>query len=746
MISFSLFRTPGSSFFGFPIDGRPKQKLTMNNSYGQRGLSEIEHNPEQPVRREIFLIRLTYVIAICVAVGLTAFAVVADRVRIEWAEKKLRDDVRDSLAKIRGRLESNVLANVQLVRGIPGLISLKPDFSQSDFEKAMAPIFGERSQVRNIAAAPDMVIRFMYPIQGNEKAIGLDYRTNPAQFEAADLARRERRLVLAGPVDLVQGGTAFISRIPVFLKDADGSERFWGLVSAVIEADQLFRESGLLNNNLPIEIGMRGKDGTGSHGECFFGPEDIWDQSPVLNEIELPYGSWQMAAIPKTGWTTSPRGLWTQRIMFLLTGGLIVIPLLILARTRNQLLETVIQRQKAEDERRELELQVLHKQKLESLGLLAGGVAHDFNNILTAMMGFIYLLENRLQADEESRELLKNVSDAAERASSLCNQLLAYSGKGQFVIESIDLSELIRETEALLRVSIPRTTQVILDLADDLPRIEADASQIRQVVMNLITNATEAIGEKPGKVRIQTGLSNLSPRDVAQNLVGNSCDVGEHVTIRVSDSGCGMTPETLNRMFDPFFTTKKTGRGLGMAAVLGVVRSHNGAILCDTHPGGGTSFTVAFPPTTRAQVLPLESKTGAELSIHQTILLVDDEPVIRTGVAKALKDRGFTVLTASDGEEGMRIFNSHRKEIGLCIIDMVMPKLDGKAMLREIRKTSPDARVILTSGYAKEAFVHQSQLKAPIAFLKKPFRIDQLMTLIAKMSSRNNLSLESTVA
>ncbi len=683
---------------------------------------------------ELRLTRFIYAIAISVAVGLVVFAVRADLVSTERSKTAARAEVQAELAVIRSQLESNLIADLQLVRGLPGLFALEPNLTQEQFERAVKPLFLEQSRIRNIAAAPDMVIRLMYPIAGNEEAIGLDYRTIPEQFETVDLARRQRRLVLAGPVELVQGGTGFISRIPIFEEGDDGAERFWGIVAAVIDAENLYRDSDLLDSDLGVEIAIRGKDSTGLDGELFFGRPEVFESDPLLAEIEFPEGSWVMAAVPRHGWRDESDGIWLQRGIFLLAGAMTVVPLLMLARTRHLLGKAAVKRFDAEEAHRKIEQQMLHAQKLESLGIMAGGVAHDFNNILTAIQGYTQLAASVPAGDPNVPEFLTHIDQAADRAGALCNQLLAYSGKGHFVVEAVDLSDLIRETESLLRVSIPKVVRVELDLADELPAVEADATQLRQVVMNLVTNGIEAHGGDDGVLTIKTGLLRASSSLLKQNVAGNECPAGDYVYVRVTDTGCGMDSSTLEKVFDPFFTTKSTGRGLGMAAVLGVVRSHGGAVFCETEMGLGTSFTVAFRPCDRTPTVQAEDHESCP-ALPATVLIVDDEPEVRRVIAQSLSSHGHSVLTAGDGRRGVEVFEEHIREISLCIVDMAMPRMGGMDTLRCMRQVRPDVPVILISGFSEDEVATNRGGETPNAFLKKPFRPNELIRLVNEVTA-----------
>ena len=296
--------------------------------------------------RHGFAVTFVHLVAALLAGGLLLAAVFVERLNAERHATAIRAATQDRLGLLRGRLEDNLHGNIQLVRGLPGIVALKPELTQEDFARAVRPLFHEHSQLRNVDADPDMVIRFMYPLAGNEQLIGLDTRTIPEQAEATDRVRRTRQLVLAGPVHLVQGGTGFISRIPVFIEEPGGQERFWGLISAVFDAERIYRAGGLLDDDLAIEVGIRGKDALGTQGRVFFGRAGIFDENPVLASVPLPQGSWQLAAIPRGGWPSEPNDVWALRLGFVSAGLLMVLPLLALGRTLSILAVANLRRDK----------------------------------------------------------------------------------------------------------------------------------------------------------------------------------------------------------------------------------------------------------------------------------------------------------------------------------------------------------------------------------------------------------------
>ncbi len=384
-------------------------------------------------------------------------------------------------------------------------------------------------------------------------------------------------------------------------------------------------------------------------------------------------------------------------------------------------------RRQADDERQRVEKKIQETQKLESLGILAGGIAHDFNNLLTGMIGNASLARLEVAATSPLLPYLDAIEEATVRAADLCRQMLAYAGKGRFVIQNLDLSALVRETTYLLQCSIGKGVVLKYELAEGLPAVKADATQLRQIVMNLVINASEAIGKKSGIVRIATGVVHADRAYLDGMVIGPDLPEGECVYLQVSDTGSGMTPETLERIFDPFFTTKFTGRGLGLAAVLGIVRGHQGALKIYTEEGKGTAFKILLPCTDGPAVAPVILDTGMELWRGSgTVLVVDDEPTVRVTAARMLESIGFSVLTANDGREAVARFRAEAAGIRAVLLDLTMPHLDGEGTFRELRLLQPDVRVLLMSGFNEQEAISGFVGKGLAGFLQKPFRVESL--------------------
>ncbi len=386
----------------------------------------------------------------------------------------------------------------------------------------------------------------------------------------------------------------------------------------------------------------------------------------------------------------------------------------------------------AEEERLNLERQLLHAQKLESLGVLAGGIAHDFNNILTAIIGNADLALMRLNPESPALENLQRIEKAAARAADLARQMLAYSGKGQFVIESIDLNRLVEEMGHMLSVSISKKALLRYSLAHPLPAIEVDATQIRQIIMNLVINASEAIGDDSGVIAISTGCMECDEPSLKELWLTDAIPAGEYVFLEVADSGCGMDEDTLARIFDPFFTTKFTGRGLGMAAVLGIVRGHRGAIKVQSEPGKGSFFKVLFPAGSRQAEQP-NGVDGAETWRGSGVaLLVDDEETVRSIGGEMLLELGFEVVMASDGNEALEKFKA-RPEIGVVILDLTMPRMGGEHCFRELRRLDPNLRVIMSTGFSEQEIAQKFAGMGLAGFVQKPYNFSVLRDALRKI-------------
>jgi two-component system, cell cycle sensor histidine kinase and response regulator CckA len=378
-------------------------------------------------------------------------------------------------------------------------------------------------------------------------------------------------------------------------------------------------------------------------------------------------------------------------------------------------------------DRKRLADQLREAQKMESIGVLAGGIAHDFNNLLTSIMGNASLVLDNVPAWDRNRENLEALIDGAHRAADLTRQLLAYAGKGRFLITRVNLSELVRQMLNLLRSSVPATTDLVCEFEEGMPAVDADSGQIQQIIMNLVLNASEALAEKPGRVSVSTSYRAIDDSYIRQAQL--DIPSGGYVCLEVEDTGGGMDPATCARIFEPFFTTKFQGRGLGLSAVQGIVRSHRGAILVYSNPGSGSKFTVLLPPASAAAAVPRATGvTGSHQDLlgHGTVLVVDDEPGIRRVAKSALERYGYTVVLAENGAEALDIFVRMPEQISLVLLDLTMPGMTGEEAFTRLRAARRDVPILLTSGYNQIEAIRRFAGLDPAGFIGKPYSAPEL--------------------
>ena len=402
--------------------------------------------------------------------------------------------------------------------------------------------------------------------------------------------------------------------------------------------------------------------------------------------------------------------------------------------------QNITARKKAEEERLEIERQFQQAQKLESLGVLAGGIAHDFNNILTIIQGHCFMARNT-NGPETTREThILHIEDAANRAAQLCHQMLAYAGKSSLVQSRINLRLLLEDMVKMLRAAIPKNVSIELDLASDEPEITGDPAQIQQIVMNLIINAADAIGGNNGTIRVVLTILSGLTSPLENDFFGNTIPAGSYACLEVSDNGCGMDVETQRRIFEPFFTTKFSGRGLGMSAILGIIKSHDGALHLSSRPGAGTCFKIylALSPTScTADTAPTAKPSVHPVKAIGTILLVDDEEALLIIGSSLLHAMGFSAITASNGREALEIFRKRASEIDLVLLDMIMPEMGGVEAYHELRKLSRNIPVVICSGCNVEGFSIKSYNDELVGCVQKPYRPDQLQEVLMRMLAGN---------
>ncbi|MCX7013355.1 MAG: response regulator [Candidatus Sumerlaeota bacterium] len=398
----------------------------------------------------------------------------------------------------------------------------------------------------------------------------------------------------------------------------------------------------------------------------------------------------------------------------------------------------ITEKRAEEMERKRLETKILQTQKLESLGILAGGIAHDFNNLLMGILGNAGLALQELPEGASARPYVLQAERSGLRAADLVKQMLTYAGRGSFLRQEVSLRQLVEGMAQLLDSSVSKKARIEYQFAPDLPSIRGDSTQLRHLVLNLVSNATEAIGDRPGTVAIATGMEFVDHAHPGELYLADTLAEGPYVYLEISDTGCGMDAQTKARIFDPFFTTKFTGRGLGLAGVLGIVRAHKGNIRVTSEPGHGSAFRVLFPCEALVERAAADAATGrgekrGGAKTAETILLVDDEAIVRD-VAKIILERaGFGVLTAGDGQEALDVFRSFSGSVDCVVLDMTMPRLGGEETLRQMRRLRPEVPVILSSGYNEDQVLAHAGFAA---FIHKPYRPEDLINKVREALGR----------
>jgi PAS domain S-box-containing protein len=394
--------------------------------------------------------------------------------------------------------------------------------------------------------------------------------------------------------------------------------------------------------------------------------------------------------------------------------------------------QDITERKRAEEERLRLGAHMLETQKLESLGVLAGGIAHDFNNLLAVILGNAVLAQAEAPPGSRLARQLDRIRSAAKHAEALTSQMLMYSGKASVSLMPLDLSELVDEMAELLEASVSKKCQLETALERGRTMVEGDPTQLRQVIMNLVTNASEALRDRPGRVVVRTWLVSADATYLTETLGRRDLDAGDYVCLEVSDTGEGMDEEIRKRIFEPFFSTKFTGRGLGLASVLGIVRGHRGAIKLVSEPGGGTTFRVLLPLATRP-ASPAQSESHPPGAVTQggTILVVDDEEWVLEVAREFLERSEFDTVTAEGGREALEILRGEAgRKIDAVVLDLTMPDLDGQETFLEMRALRPGLPVIVASGFSEETTANRFPADEIVAFVRKPYEAEELIEAI----------------
>ncbi len=774
-----------------------------------------------------------------------------------------------TLSRIRANLEAEINANFYLTRGLIAYISTHPDIDEKIFHRLSQQILKNHNHIRNIALAPGNIVRFVYPLQGNERAIGLHYQNNSEQWPAVARVIASRKTVIAGPLKLVQGGIAFVSRTPVFISNDSSfqdDDEYWGLASIVIEQDRLFRAAGLYDPSLDSSIALKGKDGLGADGDMIDGDVAIFLNTPVTLPVNLPEGSWLLAAVPKDGWLAPSPYILPLRIAALIIASFISfgayawlrrqdkdrrsletawqeakkaqvdlrlneeflntvidnIPAMIFVKEARELRfvrfnktgaemlgysvseflgkndfdffpepearfftdkdrevlrkgvlidipeepietrshgkkilhtrkiplfdidgmplyllgisEDITEQLQARFEKERLEKQLQQAQKLETIGKMAGGVAHDLNNILSGIINYPELLLLQLPPESPLRKPLGQIHDSGKRAAKVVADLLTIARGVAAVKENICLNTLIREY-----LTSPEHQKICsafphisceTKLETNLWTTACSTVHIQKCLMNLINNGAEAF--QPGAAG--TIMIASRNKELCQPLPGfSNITGGRYVVLTVADNGMGIGPIDVEHIFEPFYTRKTMGRsgtGLGLTVVWNTMQDHSGAVTVESSPGNGTIFSLYLPATEGDLTVPAATATLTLLHGQgQSILIVDDEPQQRDIAAQILKNLEYSAVTVASGEEAIEYLKNHTAD--LIILDMIMkPGLSGRQTYEKILITQPRQKAIIASGFADQEEVAKLQALGAGQYVKKPYSIEELGTAV----------------
>jgi signal transduction histidine kinase len=656
-------------------------------------------------------------------------------------DSEQRRAVEQQLIPYANGISLAVNRRVALVGGLRAFTALgreSPDFAR-EFDAYASALSETVEGIRAVQLTEGGIVRRTYPEAGNEAALGLDVRKHPEPDVREDFLRALRTgdVTVSGPAALVQGGSALIARQTLPMPPGAESR----VVSLIIHVEPLLAEAGLAGAS-GIRLALRD-----ARGRVFFGADTVLAHDPVESVVQLPGATWRLAAIPAMGWRRAARaelagfrmGAVLAAILLALVTHLVLSRQAELSRAVAERTESLVGTNRRLEEQiaqRELaEAQVMHMQKMEGLGRLAGGIAHDFNNILTGILGYVGLLQEALPAGSESRADVDEIDRAARRAADLTRQLLTFARRQATAPMTVDVNALIEEVDRILRRLIGEDVEMTTDLEPGIWPVLMDRTQLEQVLTNLVVNSRDAM-PGGGRITVSTRNVQISPN---RPELGHSLKVRDFVRLDVTDTGVGMDAETAARIFEPFFTTKEPGKGtgLGLAICYGIIQQAGGEIEVRSARGEGTTISVFLPRVDRPVTVELPDALPAPAPGHETILVVEDEEMVRKLAARALSELGHSVLTAANGEEALSIAARHQGQIALIVTDVVMPRMGGRAVADQVSAMRPGIRTLFISGHVDDPRVREAVARDAATFLAKPFTSRELADAVRQLLDRS---------
>jgi two-component system, sensor histidine kinase ChiS len=723
-----------------------------------------------------------YLAATLAVVTVLAIVWVLDRSEQERFRQQNRADVLNQLSTLRARLEGKLNQRLFLSRGIVAYVStINPDINQAQFESLVRAIVGQYPGIRSVALYKNTVVSHMYPLAGNEKAIGFNPTTIPAEREAIERAIKTKSTVVAGPINLVPEGVAFISRTPIFLTPpnaAPESGQYWGLVGIIIDQDILFKEAGLLNSNGKLQYAIRGKDGLGADGEVFFGDAKIFQQQPVTLEVTLPNGSWQLAAIPATGWRSSApisKTLWIGGgVLALLTGGLVFILVSAPARLQKAVERATRSLRKSEEALKQANADLQRFDQLKDEFL-----ANTSHELRTPLNGMIGIAESMLdgatgQLSAVQRKNLLMIAHSGHRLANLVNDILDFSKLRHKTIE-LQLKPVgMREiAEVVFTLSQPlignRDLHLINAIPPDLPPAQADENRLQQILYNLVGNAIKFT--ESGSVEISAEVISSQSEQLKLNSSKRQPSTLEgQLAITISDTGIGIPTDKLDRIFESFEQADGStareygGTGLGLAVTKQLVELHGGKIQVESTVGMGSRFTFTLPvasgswPAASGQsysscILRPKSSVDEETIIESflttddqdqkfKILAVDDEPVNLQVLINHLSLQNYAIAQATNGIEALAMIEQGFQP-DLVLLDVMMPRMTGYEVCKQLREKFPAHElpvVMLTAKNQVNDLVEGLNVGAN-DYLTKPISKNELLARIQTHLRLANLAV-----